>query len=288
MAPFGRDAWVAAGAFGGAVLGAGAHLWRTGSLLDGSGDCPRKGFYTGLLPGINQFREMDLRADRFPLFLPGMSPVLVIPSAIFSIWNAAKPGGQPEPGVKGFFKRCWSQLSSNVVYPSLHASIAGFSTAWLRFKALDGIGRSMGLDISGHAILQTALSINIAQALGAIRENGGPRQRRALSLLAGTIALTDAVWMYNTTAHCHSVGDVATGMALSILAHFGVSYAEHLAKKGYSAVKNRWSKKNPVVDKDERLQSRAEILKALNCESQKKSRGRLEYLDLAISGKARY
>ncbi len=59
--------------------------------------------------------------------------------------------------------------------------------------------------------------------------------------------------MYNTTANCHSVADVAAAVGLSVLSYLLVISATKvcgaMATKGYGAIKSCWNARNFDIGK---------------------------------------
>jgi hypothetical protein len=173
-----------------------------------------------------------------PMFLPGLSPVLIVTSVVTSFWIAARPPEQSAPGAFAFARRLGTQLWSNVVYPSTHTFAVFVTTALLRFEWLNPFLKSIKLDVSGHAIAQTLLCLNATRSMQAISANGTSGQRIPFAVLVAAISITDAAWMYTTTGHCHAVAEVVVGAGMAYLIHFGFSYAEKLGKKVISYAGN--------------------------------------------------
>jgi hypothetical protein len=242
----GGQLWVAAGAVAGIVAGAASNIARTGSLLGYTGTCSSWSHQEGLLQELNWLREHDLKSREFPLFTPGFTPFLLVPSVICSIWNTLKPGRHAGSKGKGLLERLWSQLSSNVLYPSVHSFTTVGGTLFLRFCLWNRQFKKLGVDVSGHAAIQTAMSLNIAQTIQAIGQQGTGMQKRGFSLLASAIAVTDAVWMYNTTANCHSVADVVSAVALVAIVHISLLGVESVIAKGCAQAKSAFAKRTGI------------------------------------------
>lgn len=242
VTPFQNHGWAAAGAIGGIIAGAAANLWKSGSLFENDlRTCrnPFNGFDPFIL--INNFRESDLKFINHNPLAPTpfnwiYPTVHIVPMLGYSIWNIYKQKTD-EKGSQSFAERGWSQISKNVMYPALHTTLLTIPSLIIRALFLS---RTMTIDVSGHAIVQGALTIHAINSLQAIAETGTSNQKKLHSIICAIVALSDAIWMYNTTASCHSVADVACGIVNVSLVHFGIQASKALINKGFNLAKAKY------------------------------------------------
>ncbi|MBU6447045.1 MAG: hypothetical protein KGQ49_06575 [Verrucomicrobia bacterium] len=90
------------------------------------------------------------------------------------------------------------------------------------------MGRSV--DTSGHVLIQMGYHIYNMKYLQALGKTGTPTQIKTLMAVHACWAATDAVWMFNTSAFCHSVADVVAAVACTSVVFAGVVACECLCK----------------------------------------------------------
>jgi hypothetical protein len=225
--------WVGAGLAGGVITGAIVNFSNTGSLLE-KGSNESENFFNNFssLISIHDFREDDLKFLRSknpfaPTLFSWFYPMVhVIPMLGYSIYNIYTQKSSDEQDIKAFAKRCWFQISKNVIYPSLHTSL--LSAFSLCFRDYLIFTRNFPKDIrpSGHAIVQQALVIHAINSLESIEKIGSLNQKKLHSTVCAIISVSDAIWLYNTTANRHSIVDVISGLALATIGHLALKWGE--------------------------------------------------------------
>jgi hypothetical protein len=241
--PFKKHGWASSGMLSGIILGAGANLWKSGSFLatDASGTCedPFNNFSPFIV--INALREWDLNCIKKRRFVPAFfhfayPVVYVAPLLGFAIWNICT--NKDSSGHKSMAKKGWHQISTNLLYPCIHSFALRFFSQFIRIQLLQPLIPKV--DISGHAELQCFLTIHAIYSLQALQETGTPKQKKLYVALCAAIAITDAIWMYNSTASCHSVVDVACAVGIVGLTHLGIQTSKRWIKKGIYKAREKY------------------------------------------------
>ncbi|MCX6988513.1 MAG: hypothetical protein NTZ52_03275 [Chlamydiae bacterium] len=238
------------GTFSGMMLGCAANVWNNKSLFlfdKTSCNSPFNGFTPFAI--INAFRENDFQSMRREGVQGFIKPtpfniiyplIHVLPSLSFLLWNSVKEKKDNETNLQSL-KKLFYKLTSNLIYPSFH-SASLFFTSLLVSEYTEPHFRKLNIDMSGHAWYQISLTIHAINSLKGVHEHGTIKQRKIYALLNTAVAITDAVWAYNTAANCHSVADIVSGAGLVCLSHFGLQIAETVLTKGIDALKMRVTK----------------------------------------------
>lgn len=231
--------WVAAGSISGIIAGATVNLLESRLLLGEKSASHNFINDCGAFSAINRLRESDLSFLRKCLFFPTpfswfYPAVHVVPMLGYSIYNMCtkKAGDEKEQEIDLFPKKCWSQISKNVIYPSLHTTMLTISSIFAR-DVLCGKILPQSIDVSGHAIVQGALTIHAINSLQAIGETGTANQKKVHAVISAITSLSDAIWMYKTTTKHHTVADMVIGVALVSLVHCGIQVSKELINERF-------------------------------------------------------
>lgn len=205
--------WVGLGSLCGLLAGSVSNLLQTKSIIKrpekpigfGSPEyCKRN--------KINTFRERGMMGG----LTPGFNAMALVPVAGCVAWNILAGGFRNLP------TRICSETYSHLISPVLTTVSSLLIGKGIRSIWEKNFPKSSGLDISGHAIVQTACTIQMMHTLKSFADHGHSIQQAAIGSLVGAFSITDAVFMYNTVAYTHSIADVVAGIALPILGYLGV------------------------------------------------------------------
>jgi hypothetical protein len=235
--------WVTAGTLTGLILGGSANLIATGSIFEKDKRRCENNPFGGITPliAINALRESQLELAREDDLLIPIHPVLpfiyLVPLFAFAIWNTIpEKNSISEKGwkkVASVANRGWKQLSKNVIIPAAYSSIMAIGGLLVREYVFNHSNNQV-LDISGHVILQIAQNLCVMKSLQGLEETGSLLQARTIKIFHAAVAITDGVWMFNTSANCHSVADAVVGLACNCLTYFGIETCKLLLTKGFN------------------------------------------------------
>lgn len=227
-----NQSWVATGVVGGTILGGIANVWKTGSLFskDPAGCLdPFNGFQP--LAVINQVRNQALMpfagySATDVLFNRFFPMVYIAPVIGFNLWNLMRDRNQVHSKNQSFISNEWERVSRSVFYPLLdNISLIGLSNLTRRFYKKIG---SPEVDTSGHVMVQGGLTIFAMNMLSKVSETGTESQKKLFTIICAIVACTDGIFMYNTTASCHSIADVVAGVAVVAVGYLGVQFARSI------------------------------------------------------------
>lgn len=207
--------WAALGTIGGIVMGAAVNLWESRSIFF-KNPCYAHALHP-VFKAINNIRE-DQHSG--PIF-SSTFPVYTYPAICFTIWNLRKE--KNEESRKIAEQRLNDIFVKALCIGALRTGIAGI----VRFHTQSLLDQR-DVDVSGHAINQTLMTIHAVNSLQAFSSIGTPFQKKCYSYILLALSLTDAVWMYNTTANCHSVIEVAAGVSIAAFAFFAIQACKKL------------------------------------------------------------
>lgn len=227
--------WVAAGAIGGVIAGTAAKFLNRNLPFQKEPKTVAHSVSAALFCSINNLRERDrefmrknfLAPTPFNWFYPTAH---VVPMLGYSIYNAYTKKDLQEEDLGSIASRGWTQITMNVIDPSLHTSMLTLSSLFIVRDIVSKKLLPRGVDISGHAIIQGALLIHALNSLQAIARTGSVNQQKLHAIICSMISVTDAVWMYNT-ARYHSLADIASGYAIVGLTHLGIEIAKAAINK---------------------------------------------------------
>lgn len=205
--------WVSAGCVAGLTAGMSANLLRSGSLLGKS--------YSVCSNAFNG------------LFNPSIPFIHTVPMLASSLWNTFNPN--PSQKGKSLLNRGWQNLSTQVINPLIHQNVLLGGSLLARHLL-----SSASINPSGHVIFHAANTLNAIKSLEGLSHTESPKQKKIYSILNIGIALTDAAWLYNSAANCHSVTDIASGVACVAIGLFGLETGKIIINKGYNLIKNRF------------------------------------------------
>lgn len=171
---------------------------------------------SGRLPlgklGINHKALRNIKVPGTPVITPYL-PLLITPFArtIASI---------PSEGILGTPKKLVKEIASIPGNQIIH-STAVYGTSLFATGLIAGNTAAFtemgleGFDPSGHVMTKIALGTALGTSIDYVRGKGSKTALALTTLFATTIAATDAVMMYNTAGNCHTLAEVAAGVALS-------------------------------------------------------------------------
>lgn len=248
--------WSIAGTVGGLFAGSAANLLKSGSLFTHDNTACAAPF-DRLFPLdiINNLRESDYKTIKsrgvmtptpFNLLYPGIHVAASLGCIVLNTIGEVRSG---KDNLVDLGKKIGGRVATGVIYPTLHSSML-FLGSILAKIYIRPILAQYGIDVSGHAWYQISLAIHSANCLQEVLVNGTPKQKKAYLALVGAVAMSDAVWSYNSAANCHSVADIVSGVALVTLAHVGLSVTENLISRELKSFKGwMWPNKNKKPEK---------------------------------------
>lgn len=179
---------------------------------------------SGRLPlgklGINHKALRNIKVPGVPVITPYL-PLLITPFArtIASI---------PSEGILGTPKKFVKEIASIPGNQIIH-STAVYGTSLFATGLIAGNAAAFtemgleGFDPSGHVMAKIALGTALGTSIDYVRGKGSKTALALTTLFATTIAATDAVMMYNTAGNCHTLAEVAAGVALSTLVVYPIA-----------------------------------------------------------------
>jgi hypothetical protein len=228
--------WIVSGSAVGFGLGAFVNLRNTSSLFGKSSLLCHKAFEFLPFQIINEYRENDLTVSRLgnlTPFNPFYPLIHLVPMSLFCLQNIKS---QNMPCVKGV----WQNLTKSLAFPlvtSISMCILGYAARDILFSPKE----ISSVEISGHVIIQCAIHFHAVKALAYLSELGTQKQRRLYSALNIGVMISDAIWVYKTSAYCHSVAEVVGGLFCATLAGLCVAGVPHFLSFDVRKTFNRMS-----------------------------------------------
>jgi hypothetical protein len=190
-----------------------------------------EGWNVGVLhvfKSIHEHREISLRELNSDIMKPSLfNPILplshIIPMVAFLLWNVTINQASVKLTIKEFAKKQIVLASKCVIDPFIQNIATLIASIFLRHKLNYLLHQEIGIKLSGHVLVQSALAIYKANNESIISNNINPEQFKFYSTtIASMIFISDALWAYNTAKHCHSVADVAATVTMVGLLYLGV------------------------------------------------------------------
>jgi len=204
-----NNLWPALGTICGIVVGAAVNFWENRSIFR------QNSCYANALPSalkvINDFRE-DQRKG--PLF-SSTFPIYTYPAICFTAWNLYKQ--KNEESRKIAERQLYDIFVRTLINGVARTGVANV----IRYTSQVYIDPRI-VDISGHAMNQTLMTIHAVNSMQTFSKIGTPFQQKCNAMILLILSVGDLAWMYNTTRNCHSIIDVAAGVAVATLAFFAV------------------------------------------------------------------
>lgn len=217
--------WVFMGSMVGLAAGClSNYLQREALFGKDSIDCKYHAFDNNqVLTGINAMRERPEITFIYYLAICAISischPIRTIGQQLFNrhAWSSVRDFGDH---AKHVFKS---------MVPSIKTLCISAQTVYLvrsSRQQLQILADEPRWDISGHATAQISLNYLTFKALRTIAQtDASPLIKKILEVATAAIVITDAVWMYNTAANCHSIADVIGSLACATVAIAGAELA---------------------------------------------------------------
>ncbi|HSW85963.1 MAG TPA: hypothetical protein VLG49_00525 [Rhabdochlamydiaceae bacterium] len=203
-----NHAWPALGTIGGIVVGAAVNLWEHRSIFF-KNPCYAHALHPAF-EAINNIREDQHKG---PIF-SSTFPVYTYPAICFTIWNLYKGNEESR-------KIAERRLNDLFIKTFINGALRTGISHMLRFISQQFLNERY-VDISGHAMNQTLMTIHAVNSLQTFSNIGTPFQKKCYSYILLALSVTDFAWMYKTIAHCHSIIDVAAGVAIAASSFFAI------------------------------------------------------------------
>lgn len=209
---------LSAGTISGIVSGAISNIANSFSFFSHSIQDCRDFSSTTMFGPISNWREKQFKGYLVPFFpLP-----LIALTSLFAIGNAFKKEVNVPRTAMSVAKKMTGNLYKMTVSPLLRNISANLIAFTLRGLFQDEFGKRFGIDVSGHAVLHFVYLAYIYNSLVSLSEVVSSNQAVLALIPLALLSFTEVAWMYNTTANCHSVADVVTGLAFGSLATLAV------------------------------------------------------------------
>lgn len=227
-----NDLWAGAGLCIGYACGMAVNVWNNRAIFHQNNDRFKS---LGIFDSLNRMREKEfhdkLAYPNLSLFSPLIPAEHLIPMYVFTAWNIGTFVISPGQTFKTVSIFALRQVIENIVFPNI-LSVGVIQGGFYIRSCSKGKCVNANVDVSGHAIAQSALVIRAIYGLQALSAVGTAMQVRSYSIIVGLISVTDSVWGYHTAANCHSVADMVTGVACAAIPFMGIIYGRKLVVNG--------------------------------------------------------
>ncbi|MBS0629484.1 MAG: hypothetical protein JSS30_04580 [Verrucomicrobia bacterium] len=216
---------IGGGSLAGLTAGAAVNYLRSGSLFSSNpADCALPFNGNTQLQTVNSIRQKLSASPYF--FFPLLPLIHTVPMAFFALWNTIRPTHSDRP----LLSRGWENLTKLVLNPILHQNLLYFG-----IFSIVSLYSKLNKWVAPNVVLHSMNLLYAYKSQEGLQTVGRPAQKKIYTLLNLAIAVTDAVWLYNTAANCHSVSEVVSGIALAAAGIFALETTKGLLNQGLAS-----------------------------------------------------